>query len=357
MRARRGMFRALLLISLMFVALALYCTTLETSPRSVALVAVCKLSITNRARFERAFQTWLKLRGTSEIIVIDWNSTVQVAELIRKTIAVSGKSRKTVTIRVVRVSHGPSVDWRISVAFNVALRNVRSDVVLKLDIDSLVAPDFLEKNMINSRMFRYGDWRKARDSNDLHLNGVFIASTSHLQAVHGMDERFSLYGWDDSDLYNRLTAHLQKTTTSETCISCDLVRSTKASESSLITHMIHKRDLDEAQENWSTCFNRLSVKEVLPWSGTMGGNVVCQRIEQDRTLPLETQSCFISSNVAAIGKTLAESRCDEIVCACESETHVVVGTELWARACPSREPVLKRARRNCHHRGRLRRSN
>lgn len=46
----------------------------------------------------------------------------------------------------------------------------------------------------------------ARDANEMHLNGALVVSQKSFWAVGGYDERIQTYGYDDEDLYKRLTA-------------------------------------------------------------------------------------------------------------------------------------------------------
>ena len=53
-------------------------------------------------------------------------------------------------------------------------------------------------------MFYTGNWKTAKDENEKHLNGVVYVDRRQFMAVNGYNERLRSYGWDDTDLYDRL---------------------------------------------------------------------------------------------------------------------------------------------------------
>lgn len=84
-----------------------------------------------------------------------------------------------------------------------------AQVLLKVDSDTHLSPDFLLYHSLpHSNMYYAGDWRLAPDENSWHLNGVVLVRREHFTRVHGYDERMRGYGWDDTDLYYRLSSSL-----------------------------------------------------------------------------------------------------------------------------------------------------
>ena len=84
-----------------------------------------------------------------------------------------------------------------------------TDTVLKVDCDTYVERGLLELNPLQNhagdrKIFRYGDYRSAKDENEIHINGCIMARMDTLRAVNMYDERLQQYGWDDSNLYDRL---------------------------------------------------------------------------------------------------------------------------------------------------------
>ena len=44
----------------------------------------------------------------------------------------------------------------------------------------------------------------ARNENEIHFNGQLICNTTDFKVVNGYNERITTYGYDDTDLYDRL---------------------------------------------------------------------------------------------------------------------------------------------------------
>jgi hypothetical protein len=96
--------------------------------------------------------------------------------------------------------------WVLSHALNLALAQARFTIVLKVDCDYVLDPHVLDVNPLqsSSTYFYSGNWRQARTENDIHLNGAMLVRRDKLAFVAGYDERIQTYGWDDTDMYNRL---------------------------------------------------------------------------------------------------------------------------------------------------------
>lgn len=126
-----------------------------------------------------------------ELIVVDWSSRARVSNVPRGTV-----------LRVVDLDG----QWNLAQAYNLGIRHSTRKYVLKLDCDTHVtcAPPLPAPGT-----FRAGSWREGGDGG--HLNGVLFAKRSDLLSVGLYDERFARYGWDDSDLYERLSVAVERT--------------------------------------------------------------------------------------------------------------------------------------------------
>lgn len=147
---------------------------------SISIVVACRNRNTWREVVERAR---IVSPNDTEIIVVDWSS--------RKTIPDGGPL--WTTIRVENVD-----SWMLAQAYNVGLERARGAYILKLDCDTRLA---CMPPRPTSNRFHAGNWRRQG-----HLNGVFFAPATLLRKVGGYDERLYRYGWDDSDLYQRMEA-------------------------------------------------------------------------------------------------------------------------------------------------------
>ena len=139
---------------------------------------------------------WLAL-DPSEVVVVDWSSERPVAD----TLAAAGIDDPRV--RVIRVEGEDR--WCLSYAFNTGFRLARHDRVLKADADIALSADFLARNPLEAGQMVVGNWRTA-GAGQKYVNGFFYIHRADLARVNGFNEHITSYGWDDDDLYDRLTA-------------------------------------------------------------------------------------------------------------------------------------------------------
>lgn len=144
-------------------------------------------------QLEKSLPSWLAA-NPDEIIIVDWNSNKSVKEIVSKY---SSDKIKLITIN--NVDH-----WTLTRAFNLAARFTSYSRILKLDCDSIIDPDFFLYHHLTGKIFFAGDWRKSRDVNERHTNGIVYVKRKNFFAVGGYNELITTYGYDDCDLYNRL---------------------------------------------------------------------------------------------------------------------------------------------------------
>lgn len=159
-----------------------------------ALVTCCK---NRNENLLRALPSWLAQDGIAQIVIVDWSSDVPVAQSLAE--AGIGDPR----ILLARVEDEPH--WVLSYAFNVGFRLARHARIVKADADIVLAPDFLARNPLAAGSFIAGNWRAAGRGQEF-VNGFFMAGRADLMAIKGFNEYITTYGWDDDDLYTRLTA-------------------------------------------------------------------------------------------------------------------------------------------------------
>jgi hypothetical protein len=146
----------------------------------------------------KALQTWLAL-PVDEIIIVDWSSSPTVNDSISHI--------QDDRIKVVRVEGEPK--WILTYGFNVGLRFASYSKIYKFDADIQVSTDFLQKNTISSNLFVRGYWKEALDrgeDNQMYVNGSFGCEKEALKEIGYYNELIRTYGWDDSDLYERLSS-------------------------------------------------------------------------------------------------------------------------------------------------------
>ncbi|MEP2651491.1 MAG: glycosyltransferase, partial [Paraglaciecola sp.] len=161
----------------------------------VSIVTCC---MNRNENLLKALNTWVKL-AVNEIIIVDWSSTPEVTETISEV--------KDDRIKVLRVDGENR--WVLTYGFNVGLRFASYSKVYKFDADIQVENDFLERNTFKSSQFVRGYWKEAFDRGDetqAFINGSFGCDKKTLKSIAYYNELIRTYGWDDSDLYERLAA-------------------------------------------------------------------------------------------------------------------------------------------------------
>lgn len=171
----------------------------EATLPGVSIVSCCRNRTENLLK---ALPTWLAHQSVREVIIIDWTSD----EYVRQSLDEHGFKDKR--IKVVRVENEPR--WILSYAFNLGFRLAQHELILKVDADITLKPDFFDKNPLVTGRFIAGDWTKAEKGQE-HINGFFYLRTKDLQKIRGFNEYITTYGWDDDDIYSRLvTSGLQR---------------------------------------------------------------------------------------------------------------------------------------------------
>ena len=144
----------------------------------------------------RALPTWLANAEISEVVIVDWSSTTPVADDLHA----AGISDPR--IRILRVEGEGR--WVLTYAFNAGFRAAACDQILKADADIMLSDDFFRRNRLLPGAFIAGNWRAAAQD-QAHVNGFFFISRKALHDVGGFNEHITSYGWDDDDIYHRLT--------------------------------------------------------------------------------------------------------------------------------------------------------
>ena len=159
-------------------------------------VSLVTCAMNRSANLVRALPSWLAQDAISEVVVVDWSSTTPVAD----DLAAAGIADPR--LRILRVTDEPA--WVLTQAFNAGFRAAACERVLKADADIVLAPDFFRANPLPRSAFVAGNWRNVGPG-QAHVNGFFLASRVALHAVGGFNEHITSYGWDDDDIYDRLT--------------------------------------------------------------------------------------------------------------------------------------------------------
>lgn len=191
----------------------------DKSLSSVAIVAACK---DRSETVGIALQSWLRLQGVTEIIVLDWSSNPPIY---------SGLPQESLSDNRLFLAEAPGqVSWSLTRAYNAAIRLATSTYVLKVDCDTKLRPDFLVRHPISEQIFYSGDWRVLMQpspaagtgagepagtgkefvsDNSVHVNGLLYVARAEFLRLGGYDERVTTYGWDDTDLSSRIARTIE----------------------------------------------------------------------------------------------------------------------------------------------------
>jgi hypothetical protein len=171
------------------------------APKAIQLLGTSIVSVCmNRSeQIEKSLPTWLAA-NPNEIILVDWGSEPPIKDLVDR---VSANYTNAGIIRLIRVDDVKH--WVLTTSYNLGFRLSRYQYILKLDADSLLEPDFLDyHSLVRPGIFFAGDWRKARNVNERHLNGVIYVRREDFFKAGAYNEYITTYGYDDCDLYQRL---------------------------------------------------------------------------------------------------------------------------------------------------------
>lgn len=161
----------------------------------ISIISCC---MNRNENLKKALTSWLKL-DVDEIIIVDWSSSIPVIE----TVSEFNDDR----IKIIRVDN--ETKWVLTYGFNVGLRFASYTKVFKIDADIEVSEDFLTINHFDNNQFIRGFWKSALDQgldSQVYINGSFGCYKKNLLEVGFYNELITTYGWDDSDLYERLAS-------------------------------------------------------------------------------------------------------------------------------------------------------
>jgi hypothetical protein len=219
-------------------------------------VSIVVASCNRTASLLRVLPSWLALRGVAEVVMLDWGSLPP----LRHALPAALDPR----VRVIRAPL--EREWNLARAYNLAIQLARGEIILKLDSDTYVQPEFLARQIVRPHEFRRGCSHLSTDVNARHLNGVVMVRREHLLAVLGYDERMQAYGYDDTDLYFRLNEELNLT---ESCLDFALMNHVQELHSTRgltrVHHILHKRATSEGLFlPWHSCRQQPSAWQLLP---------------------------------------------------------------------------------------------
>ena len=142
----------------------------------------------NRDNIYEAVPSWLACEEITEVVVVDWGSDVPIRFDDPR----------------VRVARREQETWLLSHAFNYAASLASYPLLLKLDADYVLHPDFCKRHVLKGPGKYYcGDrWWQERWNNG--LDGLVFVHRDDFEKAGGYNEDILWYGSDDYELYRRL---------------------------------------------------------------------------------------------------------------------------------------------------------
>lgn len=161
-----------------------------------------------------ALSSWLNFEEINEIIIVDWSSTNPIEKL----------SLIDDRIKIIRVENEKY--FNISKSYNLALKYATNSLILKMDADYVLNPyyNFFDIYNIEKNQFLVGHYSDKVFDNNCgfleYLSGFIFTYKKNIMDVGGYNESFEDYGYDDCDLYNRLSAAgLERIYINHNCVS------------------------------------------------------------------------------------------------------------------------------------------
>lgn len=148
-------------------------------PSRVSAIVCCK---NRKENLLISLDSWLKIKQITEVIVLDFGSD-SILELPFKD-------------NRIKIYRYESKYWHLSKAYNIAIQLSTEQIILKLDCDYYLYPNFLISNRLGVNEFIVG-------KNGISTRGLVFTHRQNFFNINGYNERIINWGGDDCDLYNR----------------------------------------------------------------------------------------------------------------------------------------------------------
>ena len=190
---------------------------------SVGIATVC---MNREENLIKSLPSWLE-SGAECIHILDWNSKINLEELIKQKFEDINK------IKFYKINNGDK--WVLTHSFNFVLSSLKTDFIAKFDCDHICKLGiFNELNLEKGSFYRFN----FKDNKD-GTNGAFISCREILERANFFDERIVTYGWDESDLFERVQ---------------DFSKTICFLDPSYISHLPHFKD--QRTESQNICIER-----------------------------------------------------------------------------------------------------
>jgi len=163
----------------------------EEIKKGISVFTVCK---NRNDHLIEILKSIIHFDQIDEIVVVDWSSDEPLRPIIEQF-----KSSKIVLAEVPGQKH-----FLRCHSLNLAARLTTRDTLLRLDADVQVTSDFFSTYSIPENSFYAGKNEQARNQNEYGLTGLIYVKRKDFFEVNGYNEYLTTWGWEDTDLYQRL---------------------------------------------------------------------------------------------------------------------------------------------------------
>lgn len=136
-----------------------------------------------------AFQNWIDSQVSSEIIAVDWSSSIPLKNVWKD------KRVRIITVK----SEGY---WDLCKSFNFAMKFATNEKILKMDIDYRITENIIPHLFSDPDGYYVSSIASRRENRG--IDGFIAFLKTQFNEVNGYDERMSGWGWDDHDFFDRL---------------------------------------------------------------------------------------------------------------------------------------------------------
>jgi len=143
-----------------------------------------------------------------EIVVVDWNSDRHI-KTEKEIIELCSIFNKLKIYTVTNVDK-----WIHTKVWNLGCLLCEYENIYKIDCEILPHKYFIHEHPLNDFIFYHGHWKdknnKIKDSDKIQIVGSIFCKRKNLLTVNLWNEHIRNYGWEDSNIYERLSENLKK---------------------------------------------------------------------------------------------------------------------------------------------------
>ena len=154
----------------------------------ISIIIPCKNRLNHLAK---TYGLTRRLQGEFEVIIVDYNCPMGTADYFKTAFPLD------VTLKIVNVEVGAG-EWNLSHARNIGSLQAKGEVLLFIDADTMLQPNFLKYHELSDGEFYSGSW--------LHASGCCMVWKKDFQRVRGYNQVVGGWGTEDFNLYKRLVA-------------------------------------------------------------------------------------------------------------------------------------------------------